>query len=96
MNKDKELLQEKRLVEQVAGGDSAAFRQLYDLSYGKVSRYVQKMVRDASLVDDILVQTYTVAWQRSVRPRATGITCFMGVSPGQTTGANSQLTYSAS
>ena len=72
MNKDKELLQEKRLVEQVAGGDSTAFRQLYDLSYGKVSRYVQKVVRDASLVDDILVQTYTVAWQRSVAFKGSG------------------------
>lgn len=72
MNKDTELLQEKHLVELVAGGDSAAFRQLYDLSYGKVSRYVQKMVRDSSLVDDILVQTYTVAWQKSAAFKGTG------------------------
>ncbi len=72
MNKDKELLQEKRLVEQVAGGDSTAYRQLYDLSYGKVSRYVQKVVSDASLVDDILVQTYTVAWQKSGAFKGTG------------------------
>lgn len=65
MNKDQELLQERRLVAQVAEGDSAAFRQLYDMTYGRVSRYVHKVVADDSLVDDILVQTYTVAWQRS-------------------------------
>jgi RNA polymerase sigma-70 factor (ECF subfamily) len=65
MNKDSEFIEEKLLVEQVAAGDPAAFRQLYDLSYGRVARYVQKMVSDNSLVDDILVQTYTVAWQRS-------------------------------
>lgn len=64
MSKDSELEQEKRLVEQVAAGNSKAFRQLYDLSYGKVARYLQKMVGDQSLVDDILVQTYTVAWQK--------------------------------
>ncbi len=65
MDSDIELLQEKRLVEKVAAGDSSAFRQLYDLSYGKVARYVQKVVNDASLADDILVQTFTVAWQKS-------------------------------
>jgi len=72
MNKDKELLQEKRLMELVTEGDSTAFRQLYDLSYGKVSRYVQKVVSDSSLVDDILVQTYTVAWQKSDAFKGTG------------------------
>ncbi len=72
MNKDSELLQEKRLMEQVAGGDATAFQQLYDLSYGRVSRYVHKMVRDASLVDDILVQTYTVAWQKSIDYKGNG------------------------
>lgn len=72
MNKDKELLQEKRLVEQVTRGDSTAFRQLYDLSHGKVSRYVKKMVADDSLADDIVVQTYTVAWQKSAAFKGTG------------------------
>lgn len=72
MNKDRELLQEKRLVEKVAEGDSTAFRQLYDLSYGKVSRYVHKVVSDDSLVDDILVQTYTVAWQKSAAFKGSG------------------------
>ena len=65
MNKDREFLEEKYLVEQVAAGDSTAFRQLYDLSYGRVARYLQKVVSDTSLIDDILVQTYTVAWQKS-------------------------------
>ncbi len=64
MIEDRELLEERRLVVQVAAGDSAAFRQLYDLSYGRVARYVQKVVGNDSLADDILVQTYTVAWQK--------------------------------
>lgn len=65
MNKNIEHLQERQLMEQVARGDNIAFRQLYDLSYGKVFRYVQKMVREESLVDDILTQTYMIAWQKS-------------------------------
>ena len=65
MSTNGELSQERRLVEQVAAGDPDAFRTLYDLSYGKVARYVQKVVGDYSLADDILVQTYTVAWQKS-------------------------------
>jgi RNA polymerase sigma-70 factor, ECF subfamily len=72
MNKDRELLQEKHLMEHVAAGDSSAFRQLYDLSYGKVARYVQKVMNDASLADDILVQTYTVAWQKSTTFKGNG------------------------
>ena len=72
MNKDREFLEEKRLVEQVAAGDSTAFRQLYDLSYGRVARYVQKMVSDNSLVDDILVQTYMVVWQKSAAFKGNG------------------------
>lgn len=72
MIEDRELLQEKRLVEQVAAGDSMAFRQLYDLSYGRVARYMQKMVGNDSLVDDILVQTYTVAWQKSASFKGNG------------------------
>lgn len=72
MNKDGELLQEKRLVELVAAGDSSAFRQLYDLSYGKVARYVQKVVSDHSLADDILVQTYMVAWQKGATFKGSG------------------------
>ena len=72
MNKKHELLQEKRLVTRVAEGDASAFRQLYDASYGKVSRYVHKMVNDDSLADDILVQTYTVAWQKSASFKGTG------------------------
>lgn len=72
MNKDTELLEEKSLVEQVAAGDSTAFRQLYDLSYGRVSRYVQKVVGNDSLADDILVQTYTVAWQKSTAFKGDG------------------------
>jgi RNA polymerase sigma-70 factor, ECF subfamily len=65
MSTEGELSQEIRLMEQVAAGDAQAFRRLYDLSYGRVARYVQKMVMDYSLADDILVQTYTVAWQKS-------------------------------
>lgn len=72
MNKDGELLEEKRLVKQVAAGDSTAFRQLYDLSYGRVARYVQKVVGNDSLADDILVQTYTVAWQKSAAFKGDG------------------------
>ena len=82
MNKDRELIEEKHLMEQVAAGDSAAFRQLYELSYGKVARYVQRVVRDDSLADDILVQTFTVAWQKSAAYKGDGriTTWLIGIS----------------
>lgn len=69
---DEELKIEKGLVGRVAAGDSAAFQQLYESSYGKVARYVQKMAGNESLVDDILVQTYTVAWQKSAAYKGDG------------------------
>ncbi len=59
-----EALQERYVVEKVIKGDSHAFRELYDLTYGKVSRYVHRLVRDDDLVEDILIQTYTIGWQR--------------------------------
>ena len=72
MIEDRELLQEKLLVEQVAAGDATAFRKLYDLSSGKVARYVQKVVGNDNLADDIVVQTYTVAWQKSATFKGDG------------------------
>lgn len=72
MIKDREFLAEKRLMEQVAAGDSAAFRQVYDSSYGRVARYVQKVVRDNSMAEDIVIQTYTVAWQKSAAFKGDG------------------------
>lgn len=72
MVEEREPLQEKRLMEQVAAGDANAFRHLYDLSYGRVARYVHKVVGNDSLVDDILVQTYTVAWQKSAAFKGDG------------------------
>lgn len=72
MNEGSELFEEAHLVEQVAAGDAAAFRQLYDLSYGRVARYVQKVAGDYGMADDILAQTYTVAWQKSSSFRGNG------------------------
>ncbi len=72
MSTDGELLQEKRLLAQVAAGDASAFRQLYDSTSGKVARYVQKVAGNHSLVDDVVVQTYTVAWQKSASFQGNG------------------------
>lgn len=72
MSIDGEFSEERLLLERVAAGDPAAFRQLYESSYGRVARYVQKMVGDYSLADDIVVQTYTVAWQKSATFKGQG------------------------
>lgn len=50
---------------EIAAGDKTAFRDLYEQSYGKVARYVKGFVKDESTVEDVLVQTYTVVWQKA-------------------------------
>ncbi|MDK9706420.1 MAG: sigma-70 family RNA polymerase sigma factor [Desulforhopalus sp.] len=72
MNEGSEFFEEAHLIERVTAGDADAFRQLYDLSYGKVARYVQKVAGDYGLADDIVAQTYTVAWQKSDTFRGNG------------------------
>jgi len=64
MSKAAQLTGEQELVASIAAGDKQAFHSIYEQTYGKVARYVGKLVADEILAEDVLVQTYTVAWQK--------------------------------
>lgn len=56
---------ERLLIKQVAQGDRPAFQTVYELTYNRVHRYLKGFVRDELLVEDILIQTYTIVWQKA-------------------------------
>jgi len=64
MSKGKQSRDEQELVERIAAGDRQAFQLFYEQSYGKVARYVNKLVSNETLAEDVLTQTYMVAWQK--------------------------------
>ena len=64
MSKAAQLISEQELVTSIIAGDKQAFHIIYEQTYGKVARYVGKLVTDETLAEDVLVQTYTVAWQK--------------------------------
>jgi len=54
---------EFKLLKLASKGDEAAFRQLYDSTYGKVTFYLRRLISDENLVEDVLVETYTAVWK---------------------------------
>lgn len=70
--------EEQRLITAVARGDRIAFRQLYELTYWKLARYIRSLVGDDTLAEDIIVQTYAIVWQTASRFRgASRLTTWM-------------------
>jgi RNA polymerase sigma-70 factor (ECF subfamily) len=51
------------LLKRVSNGDETAFRKLYDQTYGVVKFYLKRQIRDESLIDDVLVETYAAVWK---------------------------------
>ena len=51
------------LLRRVSHHDEIAFRALYDLTYGVVKFYLRRQLRDESLIDDVLVETYAAVWK---------------------------------
>lgn len=64
--------EEKQLVYRIARQDRDAFQLLYDMTYGRVARYVMKFVNNETLAEDVLMQTYTIVWQRASGFRGQG------------------------
>jgi RNA polymerase sigma-70 factor, ECF subfamily len=56
-------VEESELLEKVSSGDEEAFRQLYDLTCGRIAFYLQNLLRDKTLIDDVLVETFTAVWK---------------------------------
>jgi len=72
MNKDALTETEFDLIKRVSNGDEDAFRRLYDLTYAKIAFYLHNLLRDKSLIDDVLVETFTAVWRgaRSYKGKA--------------------------
>ncbi len=64
--------EEKQLVRRIARQDRDAFQLLYDMTYGRVARYVMKFVNNDTLAEDVLMQAYTIVWQQAGRFRGEG------------------------
>ncbi len=72
MNRKWKTEDEQELVAMIAGGDKKAFRVLYEQTYGKVFHYIKGFVRNNELAEDVVVQTYTIVWQKASNYRGTG------------------------
>ena len=62
---------EVRLVARVAAGDLPAFERLYRLYHGRLTRFLDRMTRRRSLVEEVLNDTMLTVWNRSDRYNGT-------------------------
>ena len=53
------------LVRQVAGGDRAAFHTLYKQYFGRLARFLDRMVRGSALIEEVINDTMLVVWQKA-------------------------------
>ncbi|MEW6374313.1 MAG: sigma-70 family RNA polymerase sigma factor [Thermodesulfobacteriota bacterium] len=51
------------LLRKISGGDEEAFRQLYNQTHKRVYYYLYRLLREKSLAEDVLVETYTEVWR---------------------------------
>ncbi len=56
---------ELHLVELVAAGDRVAFHDLYKLYFGRLARFLDRMVRGSVLIEEIINDTMMVVWQKA-------------------------------
>ena len=56
---------EVRLINRVAAGDLDAFERLYRLYHGRLTRFLDRMTRRRSLVEEVLNDTMLVVWKRA-------------------------------
>jgi RNA polymerase sigma factor (sigma-70 family) len=64
-----DLEQQAALVQAVARGERRAFEQLYALFFRPLSGYLLRMVRDSSLVEELVDDTFFEAWKHAARFR---------------------------
>ncbi len=65
MTRNTMLKDDQLLAAKIAQGDKQAFHILYELTYGKVARYVRGLVSNETMAEDVVIQTYTIAWQQA-------------------------------
>jgi RNA polymerase sigma-70 factor (ECF subfamily) len=57
------------LIKKVAEGDQAALKLLAQRHQGRVYRFAMKFVRDASLAEDVVSETFFAVWQNAANFR---------------------------
>lgn len=69
------------LLTRIAAGDRAAFESLYRAYFTRLSRFLQRMLRRPSLVEEAINDTLYVVWHRagSYRPSARASTWIFGI-----------------
>ena len=56
---------EAQLVARIAQGDRAAFQTLYRLYFPRLARFLDRMVRNPALLEEIINDTLMVVWQKA-------------------------------
>ncbi len=56
---------EAGLVAKVARGDRVAFQALYELYFGRLARFLDRMLRGTALIEEIINDTMLVVWQKA-------------------------------
>lgn len=53
------------LVRRIAGGDRAAFHDLFDAYYRRLSRFCSRFINDPQLVEEVVNDTMMVVWRKA-------------------------------
>jgi len=56
---------EVRLVGRIAAGDLRAFEALYRIYYPRLTRFLERVIRRAGIVEEVLNDTMLVVWHRA-------------------------------
>ncbi len=72
---------DETLIQQIAGGNKLAMRALFARHQVKVYRFALRIVRDTSLADDVVSETFIDAWQHADRfeGRSSASTWLLGI-----------------
>ena len=58
---------DEKLMAQIATGEQAALRTLFTRHYSRVYRFVSRFVKDRDAVEEVVNDTFLIAWQQAPR-----------------------------
>ena len=58
---------DEELIAQIATGEQAALRTLFTRHYSRVYRFVSRFVKDRDAVEEVVNDTFLIAWQQAPR-----------------------------
>ncbi|SFV00662.1 RNA polymerase sigma factor [Pseudoduganella namucuonensis] len=56
---------EDELIRRIADGDRAAFQSMYRIYFPRLARFLDRMVRNTPLIEEIVNDTMLVVWQKA-------------------------------